>query len=264
LNVLTDENGKPVKIIGVNFDITERKVMEKSVLRAEKLASIGTLSAGVAHEILNPLNIIGTIVQVMLMDEWPVRAKENIQEIMTQVRRATKITNNLRKFAHQRKPERTLLDMHALFDKTVMLLEHDLQLDNIHVQRDFGPDLPAIYADEDQMAQVFLNLLNNARDAMRKSRKGIITIKTRMLGNGVEIRFSDDGPGIPADIIGKVFDPFFTTKSPGEGTGLGLSMLLKIMEEHKGSITVESKEGKGATFIIHLPARMKGDRENGA
>jgi PAS domain S-box-containing protein len=279
LEVVTDKDGKPVKITGVNYDITERKLYERKLeranlelskameqirqaqdvmIRSEKLAAIGTLSAGVAHEILNPLNIISTSVQLMQMDELPAKMKEMLAGIMTQVRRATKIANNLRMFAHYRKSQKVALDVREFFNKTAALIEGDLQLDNIFIQRDFDSDTPIIYADEDNIAQVFLNLMSNARDAMRERREGAITVKTSKFGDGVEIRFSDNGPGIPANIIGKIFDPFFTTKEPGTGTGLGLSLLHTIIADHKGSVSVESEEGKGALFIIHLPMGSEG------
>ncbi|MBI5177996.1 MAG: PAS domain S-box protein [Nitrospinae bacterium] len=224
------------------------------LLRSEKLASVGTLSAGVAHEILNPLNIIGTITQLMLMEEKRKAEKENLEEIMVQIQRAAKITNNLKLFARQRKMEIKPVDINAMFDHTIALLEHDLNLDNITVERDFTPGLPMVSADEDQLTQVALNLLTNSRDAMKLRRKGTITITTSPAADGgVDIRFCDTGPGIPKEIIGKIFDPFFTTKEPGKGTGLGLSVTYRIIEEHNGSIRVESLEGVGTCFIIHLP-----------
>lgn len=269
----------PKKLFGVMQDITELKSNERKLkaanlelnvalkqlrrtqadlVRSEKMAAVGTLSAGVAHEILNPLNIIGAIVQLMQMDEWPAKVKENLGQIMAQVRRAAKITDNLSKFAHQRKPERASVDIQAVFNRTAGLLENGLHHDNIRIDRDFATDLSAIFADEGQIAEVFLNLMVNAREAIR-GRAGVIAVKARNLGKGVEIRFSDNGPGIPAEIIGRIFDPFFTTKDPGQGTGLGLSMVHTIIEEQKGTITVESEAGRGTTFIIYLPASATGN-----
>lgn len=271
--------GTARKLFGVVQDITELKMNERNLqtantelnaalkqlrqaqanlVRSEKMAAVGTLSAGVAHEILNPLNIISTTVQLMQMDEWPANVKDYLGEIMKQVRRAATITANLGKFASQRKPVRTPVDIHLLIDKTAMFLESDLQPGNIRIERDFATGLPAVFADENQITQVFLHLMNNAREALKGKRGGVMTIKTRPLDEGVEICFSDNGPGIPPEIIGRIFDPFFTTKDPGQGTGLGLSIVHRMIEDHKGAITVESEAGKGTTFIIHLPVNPEG------
>jgi PAS domain S-box-containing protein len=278
-----DKKGKVTQIIEYRLDITERKKAEQALrdskdelqkaldnlriaqqvaIRQEKLASIGTLASGVAHEILNPLNIIGTLAQVMQLEKIPPSMRENLDEMLAQIKRATKITNNLRTFSHQHAFEVSMVDVHALFDKTAALLEHDLNLDNVQVERHYAPDLPRIEADEDQLAQVFLNLVSNARDAMLSGDKRII-IETRAKDGGVEIRFSDTGPGIGVDEIGKIFDPFFTTKDPGRGTGLGLWIVYSIIENHCGTIRVESEKGKGAQFVIFLPTHLQGREDCG-
>ncbi len=269
--------GKPAGAVAAFEDITERKLAEAErqkanqelktaivtlektnavLLRQEKLASIGTLSAGVAHEILNPLNIISTIVQLMQLDVWPEEVREKLAEIMTQVRRATKITNNLRMFAHVHKYEITAVDVQALFDKTASLIEHDLNLDNIRVQRDYAPDLPPVEADSDLLAQVYLNLINNARHALQempKEKDKTIAIATKRRDAYVEICLFDNGPRIPDEIIGKIFDPFFTTKDPDKGTGLGLSMAYTFIQEFGGTIAAQNEDPEGVTFIITLP-----------
>lgn len=208
-----------------------------------------------AHEILNPLNIIGTLAQVMQLEKIPASMRKNLDEMLAQIKRATKITNNLRSFSHQHAFEVSMVDVHALFDKTAALFEHDLNLDNVRVERHYAHDLPRIEADEDQLAQVFLNLVSNARDAMFSEEKRII-VETCVKDDGVEIRFSDTGGGIDQSEIGKIFDPFFTTKDPGRGTGLGLWIVYSIIENHCGTIRVESEKGKGAQFVIFLPTRL--------
>jgi len=281
LSISTWTTGDEVFFSGIIRDITEKKTREKEIqeqntelqrtldqlkktrdliIRQEKLAAIGTLSAGVAHEILNPLNIIGTITQVMQKTETPPdELKENLREIMTQIGRATKITDNLRMFSHRREPEIKPVDLHDLFDRTAQLIEHDLKLDNIRIERRYDPDLPAVQADDDQIAQVFLNLLNNAHQAMTGDNGDTITVKTRGFPDHIEFRFSDNGPGIPAIALDHIFDPFFTTKDPGQGTGLGLSLVHSIMEKHGGSIEAESREGEGAAFTLTLPLSRHGD-----
>ena len=142
-----------------------------------------------------------------------------------------------------------------MFDKTTALLEHDLNLDNVRVERHYAHNLPRIEADEDQLAQVFLNLVSNARDAMSSGDKRII-VETRSKDDGVEIRFGDTGVGLDPGEIDKIFDPFFTTKDPGRGTGLGLWIVYSIIENHCGTIRVESEKGKGAWFVIFLPTHL--------
>ncbi|MFA6499460.1 MAG: ATP-binding protein [Desulfurivibrionaceae bacterium] len=276
-----DKYGKVTQIIEYRLDITERKKAEQALrdskdelqkaldnlrvaqqvaIRQEKLASIGTLASGVAHEILNPLNIIGTLAQVMQLEKIPPSMRKNLDEMLAQIKRATKITNNLRTFSHQHAFEVRLVDVHALFDKTAALLEHDLNLDNVQVERHYAHDLPRIEADEDQLAQVFINLVSNARDAMSSAEKRII-VATRPQDDGVEIRFTDTGGGIGPEAIDKIFDPFFTTKDPGRGTGLGLWIVYSIIENHCGTIRVESEKGKGAQFVIFLPTHLPGREE---
>ncbi len=276
-----DKKGTVTQIIEYRLDITERKKAEQALrdskdelekaldnlrvaqqvaIRQEKLASIGTLASGVAHEILNPLNIIGTLAQVMQLEKIPASMRKNLDEMLAQIKRATKITNNLRTFSHQHAFEVRLVDVHALFDKTAALLEHDLNLDNVRVERHYAPELPRIEADEDQLAQVFLNLVSNARDAMGSGEKRII-IETRPMDDGIEIRFGDTGAGIDPVEIDKIFDPFFTTKDPGRGTGLGLWIVYSIIENHCGTIRVESEKGKGAEFVIFLPTHLPGREE---
>jgi PAS domain S-box-containing protein len=256
------ERHSPV-FTGIIRDVTRRRAMEEELqkaqsllIRQEKLASLGTLAAGVAHEILNPLNIIGTIAQLMQLEEGLASdVKQNLEEIMAQIHRAAKITNNLRIFSCSRKTEIKPVDIHILFDKTLGLIEHDLKLENITVEKTDDKEPAVIEGDEDQLAQVFLNLLTNAKDAMKETNGGTISLRTRRVGEGMEIRFSDTGPGIPEEFMKNIFDPFFTTKDPGKGTGLGLSILHKIIEDHEGTVNVESREGKGATFVITLPVK---------
>jgi PAS domain S-box-containing protein len=271
-----DDSGKEIDTIIVRFhDITERMRVEKDLrqttfnlqqvlanlqqtqtvmVHQEKLASIGTLASGVAHEILNPLNIISSIVQLLIMDEPPTAQREQLEEVMTQIRRATKITNNLRMFSHRQEETSIVeVDVHDLFDKTALLVEHDLNLDNIRLERDFAPDLPKIMADDDQLAQVFMNLISNARAAMRDRPERRITIRTRPAENGITISFIDTGHGIAKKHLTKIFDPFFSTKDPGEGTGLGLSIVYSIIDNYNGTIEVFSEEGRGTEFFIYLP-----------
>ncbi len=273
------KDGRMRQVIEYVMDITESKVREKELLkknmelrntldklqkaqeilvRSEKLTSIGTMAAGVAHETLNPINIISTIVQVLQMEELPGEVREDLDEIMTQVQRATKIMNNLRMFSHQKETGFAPVDVHELFDKTASLVEREMNLENILIKREYEENLPIIEADGDKLSQVFLNLLTNAKDAMKGGKDNRITISTRTMEEEVEVRFTDTGPGIPKDIMNRLFEPFFTTKGATEGTGLGLSLVQSIIKEnHGGKIRVESKEGKGASFVIDLPVERE-------
>jgi len=273
-----DEHGEVDQVIQYLLDITERrknqdalrsssaelqkaldelKQAQAVLVRQEKLASIGTLASGVAHEILNPLNIIGTIVQILQLEEGPTELQEQLTEIMVQIRRATKITNNLRMFSRQHAAEIGEVNINTLFDKTSGLMEHDLNLDNILIERVYDPNLPVIEADDDQLAQVFFNLLRNSRDALEGRDDKRITITTAQQDGEVVIRFADTGSGIPPAQLDMIFDPFFTTKDPGHGTGLGLSIVYSVVEAHGGSIEVHSQEGVGTEFVLRLPVRRK-------
>ncbi|MFH7319026.1 ATP-binding protein [Desulfurivibrio sp. D14AmB] len=234
--------------------LAELKSAQDVMIRQEKLASIGTMAAGVAHEILNPLNIIGTIIQLLQMEEeMPARFKPRFAEVMEQIRRATKITNSLRIFSRRHQPEIKEVDIHALLDNTLALVRHELESDNIQVAREFTPDLPAVAADPDQLAQVFLNLISNARDAMKQSQPRRLTLATSLVEQGVGLAVRDTGCGIAASELSKIFDPFFTTKDPGSGTGMGLAIVHSIVENQGGFIEVSSRPGEGAEFFIVLP-----------
>ncbi len=275
--------GELIQIILYSLDISQRKKAEQALrdskeelqqalddlrvaqevaIRQEKLASIGTLASGVAHEILNPLNIIATLAQMMQLEEVGDEVRKNLEEMLLQIKRASKITNNLRSFAHQHDFDLSTVNLNLLFDKTAILLEHDLNLDNIHIERQFDLDLPSIEADEDQLAQVFLNLIKNARDAMHgleESDRHIsdrhIVVRTTAVEGGVQLEVSDTGPGVESRHLGKIFDPFFTTKGPGYGTGLGLWIVYSIIESHGGTIGVDSNYNDGTRFTIFLPAK---------
>ncbi len=274
--------------VGIMRDITERKQWETSLkktnlqlqesleelkksqnmlIRNEKLAALGQLSAGVAHEIKNPLNIISTSVQLLMLDENLAPETGDIYKtIMEQIARAVKITENLRDFARQRRPEIAEIDINPFLDKTIALVEYEFRLDNINFIRDFYPAPIIVKGDKDQLAQVFLNFINNGADSMKEKQlrvgreklrkegwKGDLTIKTTHDKSWVYISFIDTGNGMSHEVRKRAFDPFFTTKEEGKGTGLGLSIAMGIIENHGGAILLETAEGKGCDFTIKLP-----------
>lgn len=261
------------------WNIVKRRRIEESLkksremlLRSEKLASLGELAAGVAHEIKNPLNIISTSVQMLMMeDNIPKETIAEYQEILRQIARTVKITDNLRYFARKREPEIKQIDLHDFVEKTVALVEYEMKSDGIGITRKFQQAPIFMNADEDQLAQVFLNIINNARYSMNEKRTlhswdelrnmgwtGKLTIETSVVNGKVVIIFEDTGMGISEENRSHIFVPFFTTKPEGKGTGLGLSVAYGIMENHGGSINIEGEEGKGAKVNLVFPLAEAG------
>lgn len=240
----------------------ERKEMEEKARQAEKLASIGQLAAGVAHEINNPLSIILGYTR-MLTEDCPAneQIKEDLAVVQNNARLCKKIVEDLLNFSRQTKLQPVKADINETIESVVGAMEGKFRDREIAIIRNYDRSLPVIGIDVDKMKQVFMNLLMNSYQAMDS--KGTISISTRYdeNANGVLIVFSDTGCGIPREIRDKIFDPFFTTKDPGYGTGLGLAVSYGIIKEHRGEIYVESEEGKGAAFKIWLPLKMKGVME---
>ncbi|MCL5062540.1 MAG: ATP-binding protein, partial [Nitrospirae bacterium] len=240
----------------------ERKEMEEKVRQAEKLASIGQLAAGVAHEINNPLSIILGYTR-MLTEDCPAneQIKEDLAVVQNNARLCKKIVEDLLNFSRQTKLQPVKADINETIESVVGAMEGKFRDREIAIIRNYDRSLPVIGIDVDKMKQVFMNLLMNSYQAMDS--KGAINISTRYdeNTNGVLIVFSDTGCGIHGEIRDKIFDPFFTTKDPGYGTGLGLAVSYGIIKEHRGEISVESEEGKGAAFEIWLPLKMNGVME---
>ena len=248
-------------------DITERKETEEELkrtqiqlLHSEKLASLGTLVAGVAHEVLNPLNILSMQLQLLKRGS-KIDHIENPLEVMSgQIKRITAITQNLLQFSRQREPELQHLDLEAILDSLIELVGYQYNLESVEVQREYSQDLPLVSGDKDQLTQVFLNLLKNAKDAMPGG--GRICLRTNAFTRNetdwVPVFVEDTGSGIPKDKVNQIFDPFFTMKAEGRGTGLGLAVSYGIIKNHGGEIRVNSTEGKGTTFLVEFPACAEG------
>ncbi|MDV2496216.1 MAG: ATP-binding protein [bacterium] len=236
---------------------------QAAAIVAEKMAAVGRLTAGVSHEVLNPLTTINLVLQRLLDDPDidPLLA-EDLRGIEEQADRIVKVSQGLLSFSRQGKPERCPIELNEVVTKTLTLLEYDLKLQNIDVEMNLAEDLPLILADEDQLQQVILNLLTNARDVMPKGGRLVLsTAEVEPLfadrERAVELRVEDTGPGIPPEHMDKLFEPFFTTKPEGGGTGLGLSICQGIIESHGGVIRAENVPGGGAAFIVHL--NMEGE-----
>jgi PAS domain S-box-containing protein len=261
-SVIRNENGKIIGILRSGEDITELKLMEeerKSLERkaqlSSRLASVGELASGVAHEINNPLTAVIGYSQFLLdKKDVPRDVQKDLKAINEGAQRVSGIVKRLLAFARQTKPVRTHVDINSLISDILELRYYYLKANNITITTALDPALPIIMADAAQLQQVFLNLIVNAETEMKQARnKGKLLIKTERVNGNIHISFKDNGPGIPEANLQKIFDPFFTTREVGEGTGLGLSVCYGIVKEHDGRIWAESEPGKGATFVVELP-----------
>ena len=254
--VFNDE-GKVWASVHVARDITQEKLLREQLLHSEKLSSLGKLVAGIAHELNNPLMGIMGFSQILMDtpgDKKLDDIKDKLRKIYHESLRTAKIVQNLLTFARAKKTEREFQNINEIIRHTMELREYSLKANNILVSLDLAERLPRTMVDLFQMQQVFINIINNAEDAMVASKgKGRIDISTRLDGGRIRITFKDDGPGVSRDVINKIFDPFFTTKEVGKGTGLGLSITHGIVTEHGGTIDISSPEEGGAVVTVDLP-----------
>jgi signal transduction histidine kinase len=227
--------------------------MELQLRRTERLASIGQLAAGIAHEINNPLSIVLGYTKMLRQDASEPSLREDLDIISSNAGMCKKIVEDLLNFSRQSKTRNSLVNLNETLESVLAVVEKNFSEDGVRIQRDFDPGLPQVVADVDKIRQVFMNLILNAFQAIQGS--GVITVSSCSDAGrgGARIVVFDTGSGIADDIRDAIFDPFFTTKEPGQGTGLGLSVSYGIIQEHKGDITVESEIGKGSTFTIWLP-----------
>lgn len=226
----------------------------QQLIQAEKMTALGELVAGVAHEVNNPLTSIMGYTQLVLSRDLPPEVRRRLETVYSEAERAGKIVRNLLTFARKQPPERKYLGLNGIIERTLELKTYHFRGCHIQVEKDLAADLPMTMLDFHQMQQVLLNLFNNAEHAIGETgRGGTVRVSTRRTGARIEARVSDDGAGIPDDLQTRIFEPFFTTKKEGKGTGLGLSLCYGIIQEHGGTIHVESQPGKGATFVLELP-----------
>ncbi|GAB4337107.1 MAG: hypothetical protein Kow0089_08020 [Desulfobulbaceae bacterium] len=252
--LLTDTEGEPIGRVYTFRDITEEKQRQQAFHRAEKLAAVGQLSSGVAHELNTPLgSILGYARLLLKQKELSDQQREWLSVIAEQAKKSSVIIQGLLNFARISEPTgepSASCDAGQVLHETLRILKAELTARNIDVETELPPDLH-MAIDEKKLEQVLLNILLNSMQAMEKN--GKLTITARKSGNRIQLSLSDTGPGIPAEILSRIFDPFFTTKEVGKGTGLGLSICSGIIKEHGGAIDVLSEPGEGATFTISLP-----------
>jgi PAS domain S-box-containing protein len=247
-----DESGETLNYEGIAKDITSRVQMERQLQQADKLASLGQISTGIAHEINNPLGIILGYTQLLLREQAPAsQMHDDLKTIEKHTRNCKGIVEDLLKFSRSTPMRKIPFDVNASLAEVISLLAHQFELDKIDIKTDLDLTIPEITGDAEKLKQVFMNLLMNAKQAI--SGQGKISIATRKNGNSIDISISDSGSGIAPQVMNKIFDPFFTTKPVGEGTGLGLSVSYGIIQDHSGRIEVESRPGKGSTFTVTLP-----------
>lgn len=234
--------------------IVDRRELESRMQQSEKLSALGIMVSGVAHELNNPLTSIMGYAELLAAGESDGKRGEMLSHIGDETRRAGKIVQSLLTFSRKHKPERTPVDLNQLCNELVEFRGYELKVRNIEFNLQLSPALPKTHADAHQLQQVLINLINNAEHAIGETGlPGSISIQTLVDREKIILIVSDDGPGMPADVVNRAFLPFFTTKEVGQGTGLGLSICYGIIEEHGGHIDVESLAGKGTTFRISLP-----------
>jgi len=236
----------------------QKKLMENQMAQADKLASIGQLSAGVAHEMNNPLGIILGYTQLLLRDEGSETERyKDLKTIEKHVKNCKSIVEDLLSFSRSSNPEREVINIHEAIGDVLNFVVHHAELDKVEIIKDYDAMIPPILINERKIKQVFMNLIMNAKHAVGRTGTIKVTTKLDPAKKVAYIKVMDTGYGIERKNLSRIFDPFFTTKPTGEGTGLGLSVSYGIIKNHDGEILVESRRGKGSTFTIVLPVNLK-------
>jgi len=261
---ITSKEGRRLGWLEVYRDITGQRLIQSKLLQSEKMAALGQLVSGIAHELNNPLTSIQGYAQLLLSRHSNSHRDSDARRISQEAERASHIVKNLLLFSREAKSERRAVNLNEIIDRTLALRAYEIKLEGIAVDLALDPELPQTLADPAQLQQVILNLIMNAEQAILLKNQqagdtqtwhGRIAIQSRRLASDrIAMEVSDDGPGIPPEIVSRIFDPFFTTKPAGAGTGLGLSIVYGIVQEHGGEVGVESQPGHGAAFTVELPA----------
>ncbi|MFQ5735458.1 MAG: ATP-binding protein [Thermodesulfobacteriota bacterium] len=249
-----DTQSGPGRAVVYIRDVTEQRMISQRLMQTDKLSSLGELVSGVAHELNNPLTGIMCFSELLMDENIPKDVKLKLKKINDASHRCKKIIDNLLTFARWKMPEKRFEDINKVIRESAELRAYQLKVDNISLTLDLDPEMPGTMLDESQLHQVFINLINNARDAIKeKGGRGWIKITSSCKGDRIAVKFEDSGTGIPDEVANRIFDPFFTTKEVGKGTGLGLSISYGIIHEHGGNIYASSTAGRGTTFVVELP-----------
>lgn len=249
--VIINRRGKVEYVVGTGIDVTLLNQIQEQLRKTERVAELGTLASGMAHEIGTPMNVILGRAEYLMDRVKDEPIKKGLQTIIAQVERITRVMNQLLAFARRKPPERGPLVLKDIVEGSLELFRERLAKSGVTVQLAFDDHCPAAQADADQMSQVMINLIMNALHAMEDG--GTLRVGLEPEQGGIKLTVGDTGHGIPKDALPKIFEPFYTTKEFGKGTGLGLTVVKGIIEEHQGTITVESEEGRGTRFTILLP-----------
>jgi len=250
-----DGEGRAVGWLELYRDVTGDRQIQSKLLQTEKMAALGQLVSGIAHELNNPLTTIMGYAQLLLGHGLLPPQFSEATKVFQEAERARRIVKNLLYVARENKPERTRVNLNEIVERTLALRSYELKVENIVVECELARDLPETVGDPYQLQQVVLNLLVNSEQSLLQGRgQGRVWIRTQQTPAAkISLEVSDDGPGIPPEIASRIFDPFFTTKPSGEGTGLGLSIVYGIVQQHDGEVTFESQPGAGAKFLVELP-----------
>lgn len=259
---LFDGEGRPTGFRGTVRDITERKLIELSLKENSRLASIGELAAGVAHELNNPLMTIGGYSELLLSREIQPSVRRLVEKINDDAVRAGKVVRGLLSFARSRDPEKRYVEIGPVLRQAIEFKEYDFRVHGIAVSLESNGELPRTLIDENQITQVLLNIMTNAEQAMTRrvaAPRVDVELSADEAAGKISISVTDNGPGIEPELLNRIFDPFFTTKEVGKGTGLGLSICYGIVKRHDGDIWAESVPGTGTTFHVEIPIRSPAD-----
>jgi signal transduction histidine kinase len=251
---ILDEKGNLLSVIEYMKDITQEQRLQEQLIQSEKLAGIGILASGVAHEINNPLSGIIGMTEVALEEEDISKSRSYLMDIMNCAERIGEIVKGLRSYSRAAKKEDlSPVDLNEVLQESLRMVCLAIKPGSVEVMKKFQP-IEKIQANIGEIQQVFTNLITNAFQSM-DGKGGNLVLSTRSLKDSIEVKVSDSGKGIPQKYLSQIFDPFFTTKNPGEGTGLGLNIVYRIVTKYEGTIDVESKERVGTTFTIKFPIR---------
>ena len=261
MNFLRDPNGQAVGILGVTRDITERKRAEEQLQHAQLLASLGEMTAGIAHEVNNPLGSVLLYSELLMASDVPSQIKKDLRIIHDEAKRATRIMTALLTYSYGISSKVRRFDLRGILNKVLEMRRYAEKMQNISVSTNLLNYPLYVKGNSSQLTQVFINLMLNAEEALRESDGGNIVITTETSGKWVKVSIADNGTGIPEENLDRVFHPFFTTRQVGEGTGLGLSSCYGIVTGHNGLIRAENNEMGGATFTVELPLAEVREKE---